>query len=446
MQSNSMSTTSWLRAAALVLPLAILQTAVEKLAEPVGLHSSVAVAQEAKKEERETRRTPALRNKVYEKLAEAQAAAELKDWATARSVLDGMIEAEGKRSLNSYELANVYNLYAFINYSNEDYPGALESYRNVIAQPDIPLAMEINTKYTIAQLYFVQEQWKQGVDMLLEWFKVTDTPSATSHVLLSQGYYQLKDYDNALAQVKIAIEMEESKGKLPKEQWYNLARFLYFERNDIDNTVRILEELVKFYPKDQYWIQLSHMYGEQKKESWQLAAMETAYMQDMLTKGPERVTMAYLFLQGEVPYKAANVMNRGLKEELIEATSKNYEIMGNAYRQAQEVAKAIPALEKAAEKAEDGELYARLGNVYLDGDKYDEAIVALEKALKRGGVRRPDNTQLALGMAYFNAKKYDKARRAFREAGKDKRSETYAKQWIKYLNSELDRQAKLAED
>ena len=446
MQGNSMFTRSWLRAAVLVLPLAIVQTGAEKLVQSLGIQLGAAVAQEAKKAESETRRTPALRNAVYEKLAEAQAAAELKDWATARGVLDGMIEAEGKRELNSYELANVYNLYAFINYSNEDYPGALESYRNVIAQPDIPLAMEINTKFTIAQLYFVQEQWQQGVDMLLEWFKVTDTPSATSHVLLSQGYYQLKDYDNALAQVKIAIEMEESKGKLPKEQWYNLARFLYFERNDIDNTVGMLQELVKYYPKDQYWIQLSHMYGEQRKEGWQLAAMETAYLQDMLTKGPERVTMAYLFLQGEVPYKAANVMNRGLKEELIEATSKNYEIMGNAYRQAQEVAKAIPALEKAAEKAEDGELFARLGNVYLDGDKYDEAIVALEKALKRGGVRRPDNARLALGMAYFNAKQYDKARVAFREAGKDKRSETYAKQWIKYLNSELDRQATLAED
>ena len=91
-------------------------------------------------------------------------------------------------------------------------------------------------------------------------------------------------------------------------------------------------------------------------------------------------------------------------------------------------------------------MFARLGNVYLDGDKYDEAIVALEKALKRGGVRRPDNARLALGMAYLNAKQYDKARVAFREAGKDKRSETYAKQWIKYLNSELDRQATLAED
>lgn len=256
----------WMRAAALSLPLMLAQVGIEKTSESVGFQAGVALAQETKKDERETRRTPALRNKVYEKLAEAQTAAEAKDWATARSVLDAMIDASGKRELNSYELANVYNLYAFIHYSNEDFPGALEAYRNVIAQPDIPLAMETNTKYTIAQLYFVQEDWKNGVDMLLDWFAVTDQPSATSHVLLSQGYYQLKDYDNALANVKIAIQMEEDKGRLPKEQWYNLARFLYFERNDVDNTIDMLRNLVTYYPKDQYWIQLSHMYGEKKKK------------------------------------------------------------------------------------------------------------------------------------------------------------------------------------
>ncbi|MEM6300841.1 MAG: hypothetical protein AAF749_03815, partial [Pseudomonadota bacterium] len=49
---------------------------------------NLAIAQqESGAEERETRRTPALRNKVYEKLAEAQAAAEAKDLNTAASVL-----------------------------------------------------------------------------------------------------------------------------------------------------------------------------------------------------------------------------------------------------------------------------------------------------------------------------------------------------------------------
>jgi hypothetical protein len=49
-------------------------------------------------------------------------------------------------------------------------------------------------------------------------------------------------------------------------------------------------------------------------------------------------------------------------------------------------------------------------------------------------------------MAYFNTEQYQKAREAFRAAGRDERSKKYATQWIAYLDSELDRQAKLAED
>ena len=208
-----------------------------------------AVAQEKKKDQRETRRTPALRNKVYEKLAEAQTFAEAKQYKEAEVILNEMISTEGKKALNSYELANVYNLFAFLRYSTEDYKGALDNYRKVVAQPDIPLAMEINTKKTIAQLFFVQEQWQQGVDALLEWFDLSEKPDAGSYVLLSQGYYQLKDYDKALKNVAIAIDMYEVAGKLPKEQWYNLARFLYFDKGDTDNALATLNVLLKYTPK-----------------------------------------------------------------------------------------------------------------------------------------------------------------------------------------------------
>ena len=48
-------------------------------------------------------------------------------------------------------------------------------------------------------------------------------------------------------------------------------------------------------------------------------------------------------------------------------------------------------------------------------------------------------------MAYFNTKQYDKAREAFTSAARDERSEKYARQWIKYMDSELERQRSLAE-
>jgi uncharacterized protein HemY len=452
---------TWTRAALLVVPILATQVGIGQLQSDLGLAplSSAIAAEEKKKNTQETRRTPALRNKVYEKLAEAQTAAEEKDYKTAAKILDGMISANRESTkLNSYELANVYNLYAFIHYSNEDYGKALGAYENVVKQPDIPLAMEINTKYTISQLYFVQEDWQKGINALLDWFEVTENPNSNAYVLLAQGYYQIQDYNKALFNVEKAISLHKTKqaakvaadptvvASPPKEQWYNLARFLYFEKNNIPKTIDTLEVLLNYYPKKQYWVQLSHMYGEAKNEKWQLSAMETAEVQGMLDKGTEQITMAYLYLNGDVPYKAAKIMDKGLKDGSIEGKSKNWEILGNAYRQAQEVEKAIPAMEKAASKSDSGELYSRLGNVYLDGDQYKKAIDAINKGLKRGGIKRPDQARLVLGMAYFNDKQYSRAREAFKAAGRDERSEKYASQWLKYLASELDRQKKLQDE
>jgi uncharacterized protein HemY len=58
-------------------------------------------------------------------------------------------------------------------------------------------------------------------------------------------------------------------------------------------------------------------------------------------------------------------------------------------------------------------------------------------------VKRPDTARLVLGMAYFNSKQYDKAREAFKAAGRDERSAKYAQQWLQYIDTELERQASL---
>ncbi|MCH1601366.1 MAG: tetratricopeptide repeat protein [Luminiphilus sp.] len=408
----------------------------------------VAHAQDAPKKERETRKTPALRNNIYEKLAEAQVFAEAKQYTEAEAVLDDMLDATSKKSkLNRYELANVYNTYAYLRYAVEDYNGALNYYQKVIDQrPDIPLALEINTLYTVAQLYFLQENWVKGIDTLKKWMSVTETPSTNAYVLLANGYFQLKDYDKSLANIQIAIDREEAAGKLPKEQWYNLARFIHFDRDNFREALNILEILIMYYPKKQYWVQASHLYGEEKDEARQLALLEATYEQNLLDRSQDIVLISQLYLQAEVPYPAARAMEKGLADDVVEKESKNYELAGVAWRQAQEVTKSLPMLEAAASKSEKGELYARLGNVYLDVDKNKEAVEALNRGLDKGGVKRPDQARLALGMAHFNLGDFNAARRAFREARKDKRARSYADQWLKYISSEEKRLEELAKD
>jgi tetratricopeptide (TPR) repeat protein len=408
----------------------------------------VAHAQDAPKKERETRKTPALRNNIYEKLAEAQVFAEAKQYTEAEAVLDDMLDATSKKSkLNRYELANVYNTYAYLRYAVEDYNGALNYYHKVIDQrPDIPLALEINTLYTVAQLYFLQENWVKGIDTLNKWMSVTETPSTNAYVLLANGYFQLKDYDKSLANIQIAIDREEAAGKLPKEQWYNLARFIHFDRDNFREALNILEILIMYYPKKQYWVQASHLYGEEKDEARQLALLEATYEQNLLDRSQDIVLISQLYLQAEVPYPAARAMEKGLADDVVEKESKNYELAGVAWRQAQEVTKSLPMLEAAASKSEKGELYARLGNVYLDVDKNKDAVEALNRGLDKGGVKRPDQARLALGMAHFNLGDFNAARRAFREARKDKRARSYADQWLKYISSEEKRLEELAKD
>ena len=410
---------------------------------PIFIDTAV-YAQEASAKKSKAKRTQALNNKVYEKLTQAQAEVEAKNYVAALKILDGL-KNKSKKKLNDFELANVLNLYAFIYYSQEKYQQALAAYEEILVLTKAPEGMLVQARYIIAQLYFATEQWQKGVDALKAWFKVADKPGASAYVLLSQGYYQLKQYELSLKNVNKAVAMYKAKGKVPKENWYGLQRYLYYEKKDYSKTIEVLNELLVHYPKKQYWLQLSGIYGETGRELQQLAAMEAAYIQGLLNKERELVNLAYLYMANEVPYKAAKLLEASIDEQQVEDNAKHLELLANAWRSSQEVKKAIPVMALAAKKSDDGDLWSQLGNIYLDNDEYQKAVNAIRAGLKKGGVKNPGRARLVMGMAHFHLKQYQSARKAFDIAKKDKRSERYAEQWLKYMTKELERERSLSE-
>ncbi|MEH6551827.1 MAG: hypothetical protein V7711_06625 [Pseudomonadales bacterium] len=406
----------------------------------VSLDTGKAYAADKKpKDTRPTRKTPALRNNVYEKLSEAQLLAEEKKFPQALKVLDSLRNTEGKKALNGYELANMWNFYAFVYYSQENYPKVIDAYKKVLVQKDIPLAMEDATKFQLAQLYFVTENYPAAVKALEDWFTTAPNPMPDQYVLLAQAKFQTKDYNGALRDIEKAMALAVEKGKEPKENWYLLMRALYYEKGDMAKVAEVLEELLRKWPKKDYWMQLSGMYGELKQDSKQLAAYETAYRTTGFDREQEMINMAYLYLGGETPYKAARVLEKGIESKVVKETTRNYEVLGSAYSSANEAKRALPYMEKAAKLSKIGEPWARLANIYFDNDKHKEAVDAGKKALKMGKVKRPDNTRIVVGMSLFNLDRLSEARKMFVVAAKDKRSKKTANQWIKYLDKEIIR-------
>ena len=135
--------------------------------------------QQSEAAQQETRKTPAMRERVYSRLSEAQACADEGDMPCARELLDRVREMS---NLNSYEIAQMWNFYAFIAFGQENYPDAINSYEMVLTQPDLPLGMETTTRFTLCQLYFQQEQYQDSLDMLGLWFQIANSDLSKSAI------------------------------------------------------------------------------------------------------------------------------------------------------------------------------------------------------------------------------------------------------------------------
>lgn len=429
-------------------------TALNSAAALVG-HSPVfgsAFAQNAEGEKEETRITPAMSEAMFKKFGKVQELGNPEEEGVEPNLPEALKELNEIRDdcekCNKYELATMYNYYGWLYYALEQPQKAIDAYENLLAQsPEIPLGLELGTMYKIAQLNYAEDNYQEALEWLNKWMDVADNVSAQSYVMRAQIYYQLGNNANALTDVNKGVSMEEAKGDVPAEGWYNLQRALYLDKEDYKTGIAILEKMVVHYPKVQYWRQLSQLYGAVGREGDQLYVLDALYVSDQLESETDVKNLALLLLGEQVPYKAAKILKKGIDSGLIDDTSKNLEILANALRMAQSVQESIPVMAKAAAKSDDGDLYSQLAAIYLDAEENQKSVDAANSALKLGDVRRPGNLHLTKAMAHFNLEEYDASIKSFQEAAKIKEGgvKEIAEQWLGHVRAEKERVERLRE-
>lgn len=390
----------------------------------------------------ETKATGAIDAKTFEVLTKAQELAEADRYAEAIQTLNTIKHSD---KLNSYARSQMWNFYAFIYASQEKYREAIGAYKKILAEVDAPDGLILTAKYTMAQLYFQLEDYQSVINFMEAWIREISKPTATAHIMLAQAYYQTKIYDPALNNLLKAIDIEKAQGKKVKENWLRMKAAIYFEKDDTKNTLKTYEELLHHYPSITYLRQIAGLHGELGNERKRLTTYDAIYLEGALKKESEVLNLAYMYLGQEIPYKAGKIIEAGMKQNLIKESPKNVETLANAWAQANEHKKAIPALRKAASLSDKGLLYARLAGVYFDAGDFKEAAEAAKKANEKGRLKRKDNNLMLMGMALFNIKDFEGALQGFRQAKKSKKSFSDARKWERYTLSELERLRALEE-
>lgn len=420
----------------------------------VPLISSFAVAAEEEKKPQKTRRVPSMSESVYKKLAEAQESIDAKDLVTAQSVLQTMLDRS--KRYNGNEVGQVHNMMGYVFFLKEDYKGAIRHYKEVVAQGEkVSEGLESQALYTLAQLSFVEEEFNDALRYMETWITKANNPGPEPRHFMATVYYQMKDYKKSIVQMELAIDIARERGTQIKENWWQLLNFLYFEREDWGKVIETLEILVREFPKRDYWVRLAGVHGQEGREKLQLKTLQAAYVAGFLTKETDLTNLAGLLMQEEIPYPAAEVLEKGLDEEIVPRNAKNLRALGQALQLAQEVDRAIPVFEAAAKLADDGKIYERLAYLYLEADKHDSCVRSANGALDKGGVNKRQNVYTVRGMCMYNknqssVSQISDARGSFvscrneSRKDKDKTSERVCAQWITFLDKEKDRLARLA--
>ena len=362
----------------------------------------------------------------------AQLYFQIEDWPSVITAVDSLLADQPNRT-------DLYVLKGSAMYQQKQYEEMIP-----IIKKAISIAEEANA--------FRLEQRQRNIAEVASKYRVKYDKDQVDYIsLVSQIKIKLKE---ELAQTRKSnekyVEIEDAIKSIEadvknlaigptKENWWLLLRAAYFELEQMDNVKTVLQRLVIEWSKKEYWTQLSAFYGQDRQEKEQMAAYQTAYHEGFLEKSSEFVQMAQLYLSVEAPYEAARILQKAIDEGKVDKEEKNWKLLAQAWFLAQYDEEAIVALREAAKLSDDGELDIRLARSLSNMANFKDCIDAAQTAIKKGDLKRLDESYITLGMCQFEEARYDDAKQAFVNAkvDADYRNEEALKECAASENLEL---------
>lgn len=387
----------------------------------------------------QTEPPPSLSAVFLKKLTEAQTALEQKHRENSYSILQALTDQVGN---TPYENGLAWSMLGYLHYQNADLKQSAQAYEKAL-QFDIPLSLAQDNRKILGQVYLSDGNCTRAVAVFEQWLTHAQSGTEDVRVWTAQCHYQLGRFQNAVQQLNAAIASAQTRQQRPKEAWLSLLQASLAQLDEARDRIDTLKMLLRWYPKTDYWLALASAFGQLDQMDNYLATLAVAERRELLSSETQYLSLANVYYSEKVPYRAAQILEEGLRKNLIRPSEKNLRFLASCYTVAQEFDKAIAPLQKAAAQAKDGESDALLGNALFQLARWKEAAEALETALNKGGGKQRDTLWLMLGQTYLNLHQFDRAIYAFQQVLPVESRSRQAQQWINYAEHERKRYTEL---
>ncbi|HXQ32306.1 MAG TPA: hypothetical protein VN790_10120 [Steroidobacteraceae bacterium] len=363
---------------------------------------------------------------VAKKLKPAQDALQKNDYDTGLALAREALAIATK----PYDKEMSLRMIQFASGKKQDYVTYADTLEQLNQLETISADEKAKSYKPLTQIYAQQRNYDKAVQYGTLWAQTGGGSEAYS--MLANLYLIQKDCKNGVEALEHSLEGREASENELKQQ-----NFCYYQLQDKPKRLAVMEQLVARFLKREYLYDLMLIYQEQKlDERAMLNLYRFTYDRDFMTRESEFVEYAEMALTDGSPAEALTVLNKGLEKgavKIIAPTDHNGRMLAQAKQQAAEDRRQIAQLDKEAQAGKSGEVDVKVGLAYLGLGEYQKAVESIERGLspeRVTKVKRVDDANMMLGIAYTKLGKKDEATKAFTAAKADPRMVKAATIWL----------------
>lgn len=349
-------------------------------------------------------------------------------------------EADAVGGKSGYEQYLVKYTMGSIAQAAGDYELAAQSFDAVINSGQVSGASRLRLIQAMGPLYMQVHNYPKAIVWMNTAIKEGgDTPGLRTTLI--QTYYSMGDYNSALKESKAIVQADEKANRAPSEETLQVLANCYLKVKDEQGYGTTMEKLVAYHPKASYWADLLSRLPKRQggfSSSLGLDLLRLKQATGVIKSADDYVDLIEQTIQAGLSAEAKRAIDAGNKAGVLgtgTGASRHKRLEELATKKAAEELQNLPKNEQDAKAAADGTALTNVGFAYVQAGQAAKGIPLIEQGIAKGGLKRPDDAKLHLGIAYYLAGQKSKAMAAFKSvAGTDGTAEL-AHYWVFFLSN-----------
>jgi hypothetical protein len=369
-----------------------------------------------------------------------QQAGDLLRAGKAKEALAKVREADAAPNKSAAEQVTIERMRGAAAQRAGDIATAIKAFETAWSTGKLSNAEQAQIAESLAFAHSQQKNWSKTQ----EWAQKAQQlggSSAQLRQLIAYVQAQTGDYASIAKDAGAAVAAAEQAGRKPAEDDLLRLADAYQRTGNQHGYANTLEKLVLHYPKKDYWN--AYLARIQRKPGFAdrlgLDVMRLKLANGLLTKPDEYMEMAQLALQAGLPAEGKKIVDQGFASGALGSgpeAERHQRLRDLAAKQASEAAQAITTEEAEAAQTKDGNALVKIGYQYVTMGQVDKGVRLIEQGIAKGGLKRPEDAKLRLGLALLDSGKKAKAIQVLRGVQGNDGTADVARLWVTHANTQ----------